>query len=350
MGAGDVIVVPVTNEQVIAISELMIAQQRRWSELDPRLDDVSSVDQVAAMLMQQRSAGGAPPLMVLDAHGRVRGYAHASVWSIPPEDSMLAFFTARNGAVDGLALPDPADADALAVADALLLALMRQWHDVQTLGDMFRWPCCDLWLEDLLQERGFILDSDLATRAATRLQPSTHTVSPHLYARMARPADEEALVELFTEELLFHEPYTPFVRMSPGAEHAFRARLALLWAGKSPEEDAPIVVVVERDGALVAMSENGLSLVEDDESPSFVPRGRYGYLNNVSVSRDFRGEGVGRLLVQATFDAFAAKSVEGYYLWYNPANPLSGPFWQHMGFQPLWRTYQHRHPEREASA
>ena len=350
MGTEDVVVLPVTDEQMRAIGDLVIAQQRRWHGLDPRLDGVFSADQVAAMLMRQRRSGGAPPLMVLDAHGRVRGYARADIWSIAPEDGMLAFFTARNGTVDALALPDPADADALAVTDALLLALMRQWHDVQTLGDMFRWPCCDLWMEDLLQAHGFILDSDLATRTALPLKPSRHTASPDLHARLARPADEEALVALFTEEFLFHEPYTPFVRMSPSAERAFRARLAPLWAGKSPEEDAPIVVVVERDGVLVAMSENGISLVEAEALPSFLPRGRYGYLNNVSVSQDFRGEGVGRVLVQATFDAFAAKSVEGYYLWYNPANPLSGPFWQHMEFQPLWRTYQHRYPEREVSA
>lgn len=343
MRTQDMTVVPATHEKIGVIRDLLQAQQRRWHALDGRLDAELSEERLASLAVLSKSSGGFEPLIVLDAQGRVRGYAHASIWRLEPESGMLAFFTTSNGITEVLALPDPADLDALSVADALLTALELQWRGARTLGDMFRWPCRDLWMDEILQEHGFVIDSDLATRTTDPLPPSTHTVAPDLHARLALVSDEEALVSLLTEELLFHEPYTPFVRMSPMVERDFRKHLAPLWAGDSPEEGAPLVVVVEREGVLVAMSENALSVVDGDDYPHFLPRGRYGYLNNVSVSQNARGSGVGRLLVQATFDAFSAYAVEGYYLWYNPANPLSGPFWQHMGFQPFWRTYQHRH-------
>jgi GNAT superfamily N-acetyltransferase len=346
MSAQDIRVVPAMHENVGAIRELLMAQQRRWHALDERLDAALSEDKLVASLGLVEAAAGLQPLMVLDAHGRVRGYACVDVWDIAPESGMLAFFTQRNGTTATLALPDPADADALLVTDALLTALERQWRDLRTLGDIFRWPCRDLWMEDLLQVHGFLVDSDLATRTTAPLLPSLRPALSHVHTRLARADDEDALVALLTEELLFHEPHTPFVRMSPVVARDFRERLQPLWAGDSPAEGAPLVVVVERDGAPIAMSENALAVLDGENYPHFLPHGRYGYFDNVSVSQNFRGEGVGRLLVQANIDAFAPYAVDGYYLWYNPANPLSRPFWLHMGFQPFWRTYQHRHAAR----
>nr|WP_281276411.1 GNAT family N-acetyltransferase [Dictyobacter kobayashii] len=109
-----------------------------------------------------------------------------------------------------------------------------------------------------------------------------------------------------------------------------------------------MVVVIERDGQIVAMSENELYMIdaEDEDGPDFMLPGRYGHINNMGVRQDLRGQGFGRLLVQATFDAFAHMHLDGYILWFNPANPLSSPFWPRMGFQPLWRTYQRHYPER----
>jgi GNAT superfamily N-acetyltransferase len=59
----------------------------------------------------------------------------------------------------------------------------------------------------------------------------------------------------------------------------------------------------------------------------------------VCVREEMRGKGSGRFLVQAIFDAFAPLALDGYTLWFNCANPLSGPFWSHLGFLPLWTRY-----------
>ncbi|GHO84816.1 GNAT family N-acetyltransferase [Dictyobacter formicarum] len=339
-------VTPVTDEHIPAIVELVRAQECRWYRLDPRLRAVRSVEQVTEMLQRHRKMQ-LPPVVALDAQERVCGYVHPKVWQLHPKDGLRAFFAARNGLVKSLALPDPADPNAFRVATALFSALTRLWSEQQVYGEMMRWPCCDPWMALLLRKQGFLLDSELA------YQPVPATLAPRsfpssVHARLARPEDEEALLALFTEELLFHEPYTPFVRMNSSVECAFRDRLELFWSGKSVEKGAPIVVVIEWDAQIVAMSENDLYTIEaeDESEPHFMPRGRYGHINNVGVRQAFRGQGIGRLLLQASFECFAHLQLDGYILWFNPANPLSSQFWPRMGFSPLWRTYQRHYSER----
>ncbi|GLV60221.1 hypothetical protein KDH_70420 [Dictyobacter sp. S3.2.2.5] len=339
-------VVPVSDEHIPAIVELVRAQERRWYSLDPRLRDVRSTEQVVEMLQLHRSQE-LPPVVALDEQGRLCGYVHPKIWQLHPKDGLRAFFTARNGLAKSLTLPDPADPNAFRVASALFATLSRLWSEQQVYGEMIRWPCCDPWLSSLVRKQGFLLDSELAYQAAP-LALESRTFPEDIHARLARPEDEEALVALFTEELLFHEPYTPFVRMSSSVERAFRDRLDLLWSGKSVEEGAPLVVVIERDAQIVAMSECDLYIIEseDDGEPYFIRRGRYGHINNMGVQQAFRGQGVGRLLVQASFEGLAHLRLGGYLLWFNPANPLSSQFWPRMGFSPLWRTYQRHYSER----
>ncbi|GCF11540.1 GNAT family N-acetyltransferase [Dictyobacter arantiisoli] len=342
MGSEQIMVTAVRDEHGAAIADLIVAQERRWRTLDAYLPAARSVEQARAVITRHPERYDTS-LVALNAQGKVRGYARLSLWELPPEDGLRAFFTARNGLVEELALPDPADVDALTVASSLLVALTRQWNKQQTLGNIFRWPCCDQWLDTLLQRNSYMLDSDFAYHSAQPLRPTTRPPSPHVSSRLARFADEPALVALFTEELLFHEPYTPFVRMSSNAEFAFRQRLANAWERKNLEAGGPVVVVVEYNGEVVAMSENELSIIEAKDDPALLPAGRYGYLNNVSVHQKQRGQGIGRALVQATFDVFSLLMVDGFYLWFNPDNPLANSFWPHMEFHSLWRTYQQRH-------
>ncbi len=106
---------------------------------------------------------------------------------------------------------------------------------------------------------------------------------------------------------------------------------------------APLVLVAEQQGQVVGMAENTLLDVSADEEPGFTPPGRYACIDNVCVREQVRGQGIGRLLVQAVFEAFAPLQLAGYVLWYNPGNPLAAFFWPHLGFVPLWTTYQRLH-------
>ena len=339
-----VIITALTEAEVPAVVDLVIAQQARQHTRDPCLGAARSRAQIEAALADLRESQE-QPLVALDARGQVRGYVRAGVWELSQDSILRAFLSARNGIAQRLALPAPEEEDAPVVATALLAALSDYWRRSGTTGDLIRWPSADLWLEAVLVEQGFQLDSVCATRSLQPIAETTLAPSFPLVTRHARPEDKEALAALFEEELRYHERFTPFVRSSPSVLAAFRRKLARLWAGASLWEGAPLMLVVERAGEIVAMAENTLLVLGSDDEPGFTPPGHYACIDNVSVREGLRGQGIGRRLLQAVFDAFAASGLQfdGYILWYNPDNPQAGRFWPHMGFQPLWTTYQRLH-------
>jgi GNAT superfamily N-acetyltransferase len=340
----ETLVTAMRKEQIHAVIDLSIAQATCQRTLDPRLRAIRAREELEAGFAELLS-NGEQPLVALDARGRVRGYAWPGVWELAETSILRAFLSARNGVARNLVLPNPKDADAPVVAAALLAALSASWKGSSTTGDLVRWPSADPWPEPILVEQGFRLDSVCATRSLQPLKEAAYASSPPFVTRHARPEDEEDLVRLLEEELRYHERYTPFVRSSPAVLAAFRRKLARLWAGATLAEGAPLMLVVEQGRQIVAMAENTLLVLGSDDEPGFTPPGRYGCIDNVSVREELRGQGIGRRLAQAIFDAFAAIGLplDGYVLWYNPDNPQAGRFWPRLGFVPLWTTYQRLH-------
>jgi ribosomal protein S18 acetylase RimI-like enzyme len=333
---------PLDEKDIGQIVELMQAQNMRQDRLDPRLHTSRGTQELEKMLHAQLSIEDGRALVAHDSEGRVRGYALPSMWKMAEDDEMIAFFTKFNGSMQYWILPAPSESDAIPVAEALLDALTEYWQQKGTYGDLVRWPSSDPWIEPVLFERRFLVDSQMALRSLEPLGPSKRESTVGFHARLARPEDEDALLRLYHEELAFHVPYTQFVRMVPALESGMRERLRMIWARKSVLDGAPLVVVIERNGEVVAMAENELLVVQEFGGFSLMPAARYGYLNNVSVSEKVRGQGVGRLLVEEVFTAFSPYKIDAYLLWYSQDNPLASGFWPHLGFRPLWKTYQRR--------
>jgi GNAT superfamily N-acetyltransferase len=229
------------------------------------------------------------------------------------------------------------------VLAALLAALTASWQNRQTTGSLVRWPSADRWIASALVKEGFLLDSYCAY-TPTPPAPSARSLPSDLRIRSARPEDERALIALFREELAFHQACIPFARLSPRALEAFQEKLARLWKGEPLKDGAPLVLVVERQsGQILAMAENTLLCVSAHDEPGFTPPGLYGCIDNMIVSEEERGMGIGRLLADAVFAAFAPLQLGGYLLWYNPGNVPASHFWPRLGFEPLWTTYQRLH-------
>ena len=324
------------------IVDLIMAQQTRQRTRDPRLPQGQTRAQWDAAL---RESSQQEALVALDEEGHVRGYGRPGIWEVQPTSILRAFLTARNGIVSTLTLPNPADEDAGVVATALLSALDTFWQQASTSGNLVRWPSTDGWLAGVLTEQGLQLDSICALRPLQPLFAVRPTSGSDQRVRLARPDDEDALVALFEEELLFHERYTPFVRSSTPVLDAFRRKLRHMWEGDALdvlEAGAPVVLVVEHAGSVVAMAENTLLAVSPHDEPGYTPAGCYWCLDNVSVRESFQGQGIGRLLVQGVEDIREELGLllDGYVLWFNPDNPKAARFWMGLGFQPLWTTYQ----------
>lgn len=338
-------VVPMSEEQIPTVVDLLLEQEARRRRLDLRLPVSHSREQVTARLTD-RLAQGEPVLVALDAHGRVRGFASPGVWNLSETSLLRAFLPERAGVTRELALPDPQEGDASRVLGGLLVALSAWWQEQATTGELIRWPGAEQWVVARLAKHGFQLDSVCALRAPGA-SASTSVPDVALWMiRPARPVDEAALVALFAEELAYHERCTPFVRCSPAVLTAFRRKLARLWAGESLEDGAPLVLVAERDGEVVGMAETTLLDIGLDDEPKFTPPGRYGCIDNISVQEAWRGQGIGKHLVQAVYDAFVVLPfvLDGWVLWYNPDNARASRFWARQGLVPLWITYQRLHP------
>ena|GEM_PF-852854 len=340
-----------TEADIPAIVDLIVTQQMRQCSRDLHLPQGQTRVQRATALTERSQQDA---LVALNREGRVCSYAHPGVWDLKPDSLLRAFLTARNGIVSTLTFPDPAEEDAETVVRAMVSALDQYWQQAGTTGDLLRWPSIDGWLQAPLAEQGFQLDSICALRPRTPFFAQRPAPGPLQRVRMARPEDEEILVKLFEEELLFHERYTPFVRSSPGVLAAFRRKLKEMWEGDALdvlEAGAPVVLVVEQEQTVVAMAENTLLSVTLGDAPGYTPAGCYWCLDNVSVREPFQGQGIGRLLVQAVEDVREELGLllDGYILWYNPDNPRAARFWPRLGFHPLWTTFQRLNPATNAN-
>ena len=334
-------VAPGAPGEIPAIADLIVQQETRLHTLDLHLRRAHSRHHIESTLIQQFQNTDVP-LVARNEQGRVRGYVQPTLWDLPQTSLLHAFLTPRNGVPRSLTLPAPTDEDATVVVAALLSALTLFWQEKQTRSDLIRWPSNDRWLEPTLLAEAFLLDSICASTQSPSV-PSVPPLPPSLRIRSAQPEDEAALLALFREELAFHQARIPFARVSPPALQAFQEKLVHLWEGKSLEDGAPLVLVVERQGKIIAMAENTLLDVSPDDEPGFTPPGRYGCIDNMSVREEERGRGIGRLLAHAVFSAFEHVHLDGYMLWYNPGNFLANRFWPHLGFAPLWTTYQRLH-------
>jgi len=321
----------ITPQDSEAIICLMQRQDIRLHGLDGRLRPPRSTDAIQTFVAEKVTADA---LVALDEQQTVRALAIPGVWEIPEDDEMRGFFLPRNGTV-GLALPRPDEPEATAVTEALLDAVEAWWQQQAVDGTRITWPADDDWLAGLLTERGYVADSAGAIRPLEPLPPLPETAD--FTIRQAQPEDEETLVALHLEEVRFHEAYTPYSRVVPAIEPAFRQRLARVWQGKPVgEQDTPLLLVAERDAQVIGFTENWLSTM----AGSWFPDGRYAYLNSVGVAEGARGQGIGRLLVADTLHALAQYEIVGFYLYYVLTNPLSSRFWPKMGFRPLLITYK----------
>ena len=125
------------------------------------------------------------------------------------------------------------------------------------------------------------------------------TTTPATTVRPARPADLAAIGRLGALLVRMHHDLDPkrFIAPPPEVEQAYAAFL-----GQQLEDDGVVVLVAERDGGVIGYTYAGM------EGPDFMAlRGPAGAIYDIVVDPAQRGRGVGRLLVEATVTALAAR-------------------------------------------
>jgi len=122
---------------------------------------------------------------------------------------------------------------------------------------------------------------------------------PDVAIRPAAPADATAMGRLGALLVRTHHDFDPdrFIAATPQTEHGYGAFL-----GRQLAEPNIVLLVAERDGEVVGYTYAGI-----EGTDYMALRGPAGVLYDIVVDPAHRGQGVGRMLLDATLKALQAK-------------------------------------------
>ena len=143
--------------------------------------------------------------------------------------------------------------------------------------------------------------------------------------RPAAPADLPAIGRLGALLVRTHHDFDPerFIAATPRTEHGYASFL-----GTQLEQPNVVVLVAERDGAVIGYTYAG---VEGFDYMSL--RGPAGVLYDIVVDPAHRGHGVGRMLLDATIAALAARGASQVVLSTAERNESAQRLFDRAGFR-----------------
>ncbi|MFD0802689.1 GNAT family N-acetyltransferase [Streptomonospora algeriensis] len=296
----------------------------RWREVDPLLPAPTRPRKSTYPLLTVSDEAGRP---VAAGTMRYSWYQPGEVgrtWGMPDQHWLAPV-------VGG---PDPGRA-----LDSLLSSWYDQLHQLPTgtgseSAAQLTWPARDVVGVPALQAHGLQPYSVLAARERRRGVPPS--LPPRdVTIRLADSQDLAPIVSLLMEEHRYEE-FFGGVFIQPETPEQTR-RVAARALGRSPSW----VWLAERRGRPV-----GLVWVSPPDRARWAaplvrtaPAAHIGY---GVVAEEERGRGIGTALVSEAHQALDAHNVQVTVLNYAMMNPLSGPFWNRMGYRPVWTTWEAR--------
>lgn len=217
--------------------------------------------------------------------------------------------------------------------DALLRAL-RGWLDrevpaAERTDDsavQITWPSHDVAVSPALLGHGMVPTTVLATRPRGAPAPPG---SSDVRVRVATMSDVDEAAKLAAEEARFSGLVLGAAPRS-NADQLMREHVerSVYFSGR--------VYLAELDGIAVGVAICGVT--DPAHSPTlrrWLPPGQWGYLGQVAVLPDLRGQGVGAALVAGSLRLLEPSVQHGTFLYYDVANPLSSVFWPRRGYRPV---------------
>jgi len=149
--------------------------------------------------------------------------------------------------------------------------------------------------------------------------------APAVTVRPAAPADLPAIGRLGALLVRMHHDFDParFIAAMPRTEELYGSFL-----GRQLEEPDVVVLVAERAGEVLGYTYAGV------EGPDYMAlRGPAGVLHDIVVDPAQRGQGVGRLLLEATVAALAARGAPRVVLETAERNEAAQRLFARAGFR-----------------
>ena len=304
------------------VHDLNRAVGRRWQGFDRLLPEPGDLPE-----------GCMAPLVVSGQNGRPAGLGVCHHQHVPAGTLNQTWGAAGRYSLT----PRLREPDTLAALEDLL----RQWRahlaglpeaNAEDTAAMITWPARDVSGVKALLASGLQPITVIAVRPAGRAV----TGSPaDLVIREAGPADLDTVTELEMGVIRYDALFGATV-IRPGTEALVRAETQVALAARPAW-----AWLAERDGRPV-----GLVHVQPPEHSGWIAgmtrAGTNAYLPTLFVRPGERGGGVGAALVRHAHAVLDARGVQTTLLHYAQVNPLSAPFWNRMGYRPLWTGWEVR--------
>jgi len=317
-----------------AVDDINRAVGRRWQGLDRWLPPRAELPE-----------GCAAPFVTAGGNGRPAGLAVCRHQQVPADTLNQTWGTAGRFSL----IMRIRDADTSLAADDLI----GQWRDhlasLPEAGDgdtaaMISWPARDVSGVNALLTHGFQALTVIAVRsgpaaaetgAAEAAAAETGAGPDSLTIREAGPGDVDVVTE-FELGVIRYDALFGAAVIRPATEALVRAETQAALAGRPAW-----AWLAERDGEPV-----GLVHVQPPAQSGWIAGmargGVTAYLQTMYVRPAERGSGIGAALVRHVHMVLDSRGIQTTLLHYAQPNPLSAPFWNRMGYRPLWTGWEVR--------
>ena len=309
-----------------AVDDINRAVGRRWQGQDPWLPPRAELP-----------GGCAAPFVAAGTNGRPAGLAVCRHEQFPDGTLNQTWGTAGRFSL----ILRVRDTDTAAAVDDLL----GQWRDhlaglpeaaARDTAAMVSWPSRDVTGVSALLRHGMQPLTVIAARSAGR-DPGTSPSAGNagLVIREAGPEDLDVATE-FELGVIRYDALFGAAIIRPATEALVRAETQAslgarpAWAWLAEQDGRPVGLVHVQPpgqaGWITGMARGGMTA----------------YLQTMFVRPGVRGTGVGAALVRHAHAVLDARGVQTTLLHYAQVNPLSAPFWNRMGYRPLWTGWEVR--------
>ncbi|HEV2537189.1 MAG TPA: GNAT family N-acetyltransferase [Streptosporangiaceae bacterium] len=313
-----------------AVDEINRAVGRRWQGLDRFLPPRAELPDGCAAPFVASGANGRPAGLAVCRHEHVPAGTLNQTWGMAGRFSLIVRLREAD---TGAALDD----------------LLGQWRGhlaglpkarTDDTAAMIGWPARDVTGVNSLLRHGM----QPLTVIAVRSGPAAVAYTAHgagsggpegTAIREAGPRDLDVVTELELG-VIRYDAFFGAAIVRPATEALVRAetRAALAvcpaWAWLAERDGRPVGLVHVQppgpSGWIAGMARGGATA----------------YLQTMFVRPGERGTGIGAGLVRHAHAVLDARGVQTTLLHYAQMNPLSAPFWNRMGYRPLWTGWEVR--------
>jgi len=316
-----------------AVDDINRAVGRRWQGQDPWLPPRAELPEGCAAPFVAAGSNGRPAGLAVCRHEHVPDGTLNQTWGTTGRFSLILRVR---------------DTDTAAAVDDLL----GQWRDhlaglpeaaARDTAAMVSWPSRDVTGVSALLRHGMQPLTVIAIRSAGNGNGSARNApagSPSagnagLVIREAGPEDLDVVTE-FELGVIRYDALFGAAIIRPATEALVRAETQAslgarpAWAWLAEQDGRPVGLVHVQPpgqaGWIAGMARGGVTA----------------YLQTMFVRPGVRGTGVGAALVRHAHAVLDARGVQTTLLHYAQVNPLSAPFWNRMGYRPLWTGWEVR--------